>query len=261
MCLRDGHASRDRDRVARRAAVVVAVPPSGRAVHARRANEAADIHVQSLRPRARESGVKAMGIPARHIGICRHCQAPYAAFPSVLRRRPKGGFCSKACRLAAGTQERACQVCGATFACNASSAKRSCSRRCAQAASRPELRRYVEDRIAKDGAAGCWNWTGNISTKSGYGRVSHGTKQYAHRVAYELFVGPIPAGLTIDHLCFNHRCVNPAHLEPVSFAENTRRYQQFLKHGGPDAVRTQSGPKVQPKSPQPGATNGHFITT
>jgi hypothetical protein len=45
----------------------------------------------------------------------------------------------------------------------------------------------------------------------------------AHRFAYELLVGPIPEGLVIDHLCRNRRCVNPAHLEPVTAEENWRR--------------------------------------
>ena len=50
------------------------------------------------------------------------------------------------------------------------------------------------------------------------GRV-HG----AHRVAYEVSVGPIPEGLEIDHLCFNPPCVNTAHLEPVPHSENMAR--------------------------------------
>ncbi|MEU5322933.1 HNH endonuclease signature motif containing protein [Streptomyces sp. NPDC021056] len=45
----------------------------------------------------------------------------------------------------------------------------------------------------------------------------------AHRYAWELLREPIPAGLVIDHLCRNRRCVNPGHLEVVTLAENTRR--------------------------------------
>jgi hypothetical protein len=42
-------------------------------------------------------------------------------------------------------------------------------------------------------------------------------------VSYETFVGPIPDGLTIDHLCCNPPCINPEHLEVVTMRENLRR--------------------------------------
>ena len=73
------------------------------------------------------------------------------------------------------------------------------------------------------GPDACWPWL--LSTGShGYGNAWHnGTVTVAHRVAYELLVGPIPDGLTIDHLCYTQRCINPRHLEPVTKAENNRR--------------------------------------
>jgi len=58
----------------------------------------------------------------------------------------------------------------------------------------------------------------------GYGTFYlDGRSQKAHRVAYELLVGPIPEGLTLDHLCRVRHCVNPDHLEPVTRLENWRR--------------------------------------
>jgi hypothetical protein len=71
---------------------------------------------------------------------------------------------------------------------------------------------------------GCWNWVGGINTP-GYGTFNprYGLKKYAHRWLYELLVESIPAGLELDHLCFNRRCVNPDHLEPVTRQENVRR--------------------------------------
>ncbi len=69
----------------------------------------------------------------------------------------------------------------------------------------------------------CWIWGGSI-TGGGYGQYEvRGTRKQAHRYAYELFVGPIPEGLTIDHLCRTRPCVNPRHLEPVSLKENILR--------------------------------------
>ena len=68
----------------------------------------------------------------------------------------------------------------------------------------------------------CWTWTGSMSS-DGYGRYHWRDEQLAHRVAYRAWVGPIPPGMTLDHLCRNRACVNPAHLEPVSLRENIMR--------------------------------------
>lgn len=70
---------------------------------------------------------------------------------------------------------------------------------------------------------GCWIWP-DATNDAGYGQVHHqGRVVYVHRLAYEQLVGPIPEGLVLDHLCRNTRCVNPAHLEPVTIGENVRR--------------------------------------
>lgn len=69
----------------------------------------------------------------------------------------------------------------------------------------------------------CWLWTGLVQS-NGYGVFNvAGRPQRAHRVSYEMHVGPIPPGLQIDHLCRVRKCVNPAHLEPVTARENSRR--------------------------------------
>jgi HNH endonuclease len=68
----------------------------------------------------------------------------------------------------------------------------------------------------------CWAWTGRLN--HGYSSIYFaGRTQPAHRVTYELLVGPIPSGLQIDHLCVNRPCLNPAHLEPVTARVNTQR--------------------------------------
>lgn len=73
--------------------------------------------------------------------------------------------------------------------------------------------------------SGCWEWT-SWTNGVGYGKFyvsKDETKAYAHRWVHEQVVGPIPKGLTIDHLCRNVGCVNPDHLEVVSQAVNTAR--------------------------------------
>lgn len=69
----------------------------------------------------------------------------------------------------------------------------------------------------------CWVWVASGSP-NGYGQISwQGKTTLSHRLAYRLLIGPIPQGLTLDHLCRNRRCVNPGHLEPVTGLENVRR--------------------------------------
>lgn len=101
----------------------------------------------------------------------------------------------------------------------------------AQAKKNGPYARPVLDRLFEkvDKTDACWIWTG-ATYRRGYGKMFIGSKAdgtakivAAHRIAYEHLRGPIPGGMTLDHLCRNVACVNPDHLEPVSMRENWRR--------------------------------------
>lgn len=77
----------------------------------------------------------------------------------------------------------------------------------------------LKDMVGRDLGA-CWPWPGYVREADGYGSFAG---FLAHRYAWEYYVGPIPEGLTIDHLCGRRDCFNPYHLEPVTRAENSRR--------------------------------------
>lgn len=86
--------------------------------------------------------------------------------------------------------------------------------------------------VPLDSTQPCRQWPGWISPQ-GYGEFhapALGHNARAHRVVYEAVCGPIPDGLVIDHICRNRGCVNPAHMEVVTVAENT------LRGEGPTAV-------------------------
>lgn len=79
----------------------------------------------------------------------------------------------------------------------------------------------------------CWIWTA-ARDKNGYGlfKGSDNRMRRAHRWCYEYLRDEIPTGLMLDHLCRNHSCVNPWHLEPVTNAENVRRGARGELHPG-----------------------------
>lgn len=71
-----------------------------------------------------------------------------------------------------------------------------------------------------DTSAECWTWTAS-KRANGYGQINvDGKNRTAHRLSYELSVGPVPDGLHLDHLCRNRACVRPDHLRPVTVKQN-----------------------------------------
>ena len=97
-----------------------------------------------------------------------------------------------------------------------------------------DLPQRMAQRIAVNPETGCWEWQG-ARNRYGYGQVRQGRKiRSVHRVVYELLARPIPDGLHLDHVhtwgCRSRACCWPAHLEPVTNAENRRRAGLLVTH-------------------------------
>lgn len=85
---------------------------------------------------------------------------------------------------------------------------------------------------------GCWEWIRALKS-GGYGQLTvNKVAIAAHRLSYMIFVGPIPEGLVLDHLCRVRHCVNPKHLEPVTVKENTNRGIQAERSGCHQRAKT-----------------------
>lgn len=139
--------------------------------------------------------------------------------------------------------DKTCENCGVTFRRKRLSSgriepveafreKKYCSVKCMGEAYAKNAPPTVFSQYTSEGEArwlinadtGCWEWQKAIRECNGYGICArNGKTDYAHRFSYETFVGPIPEGLELDHLCRNRKCVNPYHLEPVTHTVNMRR--------------------------------------
>lgn len=96
------------------------------------------------------------------------------------------------------------------------------------------LDKRIVKHFNKAGEDDCWEWTG-AHIRKGYGMIRDANMEnrLAHRVMYELFVGPIPEGMNICHICDNPKCVNPNHLYAATQSQNIQdaysRNRMFYK--------------------------------
>jgi HNH endonuclease len=99
---------------------------------------------------------------------------------------------------------------------------------------RPLVERFWS-KVFKGGPGGCWLWAGSVKP-NGYGIISAGPRGssplQAHRVAFALHFGEAGEGLVIHHRCLNRRCVNPDHLEAVTYSVNNAEQGRYGYKGG-----------------------------
>lgn len=108
----------------------------------------------------------------------------------------------------------------------------------------------IAGKYAPNPISGCWVWLAGCDS-DGYGatavRMGERVRNTgAHRASWIAHRGPVPAGLTLDHLCWNRKCVNPDHLEPVTFEENVRRRTALRRD-----FRWRGGDRIGPEVPRP----------
>lgn len=123
--------------------------------------------------------------------------------------------------------EKKCETCGEVFTKRPRDSQAQwddrafCSLACTNAIVRTmPTHLYFWKYARKRGFDECWPWVG-VTDQHGYGRVQFMTSKFkAHRVAFEMFNGPIPDGKIIRHKCDNPNCVNPEHLEAGTQKQN-----------------------------------------
>ncbi|MHC4648100.1 MAG: HNH endonuclease signature motif containing protein [Planctomycetota bacterium] len=115
----------------------------------------------------------------------------------------------------------------------------------------PVIDRWRRFADCRDGMSMCWPWAG-ARDKRGYGKLRVGStidgsrrSEYAHRLAYMLFVGPVADGLVVRHRCDHPWCVNPSHLDVGTHADNVHDAQDRGRHVPPPTFHNEEHPRAK----------------
>lgn len=161
---------------------------------------------------------------------CETCKKDFYVDPYRIKANAK--YCSKQCFLKQWENRYVfnCQNCGKEHSAYGytEGRKKYCSKQCMEEFRHTPLETLLMNHVEKRNN-GCWEWTGALSRKTGYGKITYNQKTIStHRASYLVFKGEISKGKHICHSCDNKKCVNPEHLWAGTAKENM---QDMIKKG------------------------------